>query len=77
MQARDKINKAVMNQFEATKDIVAQNLLTAAKAGHIIIGDVEMLDKITRLVSSSLMEGYHKGNNVLMREVDAALNDKG
>lgn len=76
MQARDKINKAVMNQFEATQDIVVQNLLASTKTGHIIIGDVETLDKITRLVSSSVMEGYHKGNNVLMREIDAALNAK-
>lgn len=74
MQARDKINKAVLNQFEATRDVIEQNLLAAVRSGHIV-SDSVTLEKIISLISQSLFEGYHKGNGVLMREIDAVMTD--
>lgn len=71
---KDKIIKASWNHFEGAKNILINNIATAAKDEKIKI-DHNTLNQLLSLMSASLEEGYHKGFNAFDRELSTCLNE--
>lgn len=74
MRPQDKIIKATWNSFEAAKDTVIRNMLSAFNDGKIKI-DPSATQAFVALMGASLDEGFQKSLNVFTREVSAILEE--
>ena len=71
---KDKIIKASWNHFEGAKNILINNIATAAKDEKIKI-DSATLNQLLSLMSASIEEGYHKGFKAFDRELSMCLDE--
>jgi len=72
MQPKDKICKATWSLFEGARDLTMNNVTLAVKGGMIHM-DAHVVQTILAVIRASFEEGYHKGSNAYMREVDSVL----
>jgi hypothetical protein len=70
----EKVSRSSWTLFENVKDVVSQNIATAAKQGHVTI-DAKSLDKLITIVAASLDEGYHRGHKAFITAVENAVQE--
>lgn len=70
----EQISKATWTMIEGVKDVVQMNLTMAMTQKQIDLKQ-EQLVRVMKIVEMSIDEGYHRGNRVLSRSIDAALKD--
>lgn len=67
----DKLNKAVLNVINATKDSVDSVLMDAVNNNHIKLENPAVqLPKLLSLVKQAIDAGYHRSNRSFVREVN-------
>lgn len=69
MNQDDKILKSTLNYIESIKDVTNKNLMAAVSEGKIKL-DQGALSQVISLFNYSVDEGYHRGQNSLLREIN-------
>lgn len=69
MENNDKILKSSWNYVEGIKDVVQNNLMSAISDSKLKI-ESTVLPSLISLINYSIDEGYHKGQNVFLKELN-------
>lgn len=75
LNPEDKISKSSWALLQIIKDTISANLTTLASSKQVAI-DLNELQKLLTVISTSADEGYHRGHKNFMRTVAAAVSEQ-
>lgn len=75
MQNQDKISKILLNYINATGDSIKENIIKSIEIKYLSLNQ-ESTENLLRLIDFSLLEVYHKSQNVFSKELEHLLEEE-